>query len=91
MSLARGISEDDPLVVELLKLCRDWPLSSVGARGVGEVDASAILAEPCLRRLYADRVVERGDASRLQDPRVAEAVREGVGGFPALAPALASR
>ncbi|MCP5116058.1 MAG: hypothetical protein GY953_34965, partial [bacterium] len=39
-SLARGVAADDPLVVSLLRLAREWPLSSVGIPGVGTVEVS---------------------------------------------------
>jgi len=45
--------------------------------------------DPCLRRLYVDRVIQRGDLGRLADPRVVEGVREALGGFPQLAPRFA--
>lgn len=87
--LARGIAEDDPLVEGLLALARAWPLSSVGVKGLGAVDVQPFLGHPGLRRLYADRVIERADLSRLCDPATRDAVREALGAFPHLAPAVA--
>lgn len=87
ISLARGLSEDDPLVTSLLSLAARWPLSSVGVKGLPAVDPSAFLADRSLRRLYADRVIEKADASRLDDPAARQAVREALGAFGALAPA----
>ena len=89
LALARGIAADDPLVAGLAGLARDWPLSSVGAKDVGVVDASAFISHPSLRQLYVDRIIERGDASRLDDAAVREAVRAALGGFPELAPRIA--
>ncbi|MEK7866319.1 MAG: hypothetical protein AAB434_06515 [Planctomycetota bacterium] len=91
LSLSRGVAEDDPLVTELARIARDWPLSSVGARGVEARDLSAILDHPSLRRIYLDRVVERRDLSRLGPPRVDEGVRETLGAYPELWPEAADR
>jgi hypothetical protein len=87
--LARGIAENDPLVAGLLALAKAWPLSSVGVKGVGDVDVQAFIRHPGLRRMYADRVIEKGDLSRVCDPATREAVREALGAFPQLAPAIA--
>jgi len=77
ITLARETSPDDPL---LTALARQWPLSSVGVSSLKELDVSPFINDPCLRRLYADHIIERNDASRLSDPRAAEAVREALGG-----------
>ena len=45
---------------------------------------------PCLRRLYVDRVLDRGDTHRLADPRVAQAVREVLGYHPELSVKMAA-
>lgn len=82
--LSRGISEDDPLVRALLRLCRQWPLSSVGVSGLGEVDVSAFIEHAGLRQLYIDRVIEHGDAARLDHPRVVQALAATVGMHPQL-------
>jgi hypothetical protein len=87
--LARGIAENDPLVAGLLALAKAWPLSSVGVKGVGDVNVQPFIRHPALRRLYADRVIEKADVSRLCDPAIREAVREALGAFPHLAPAIA--
>ncbi len=93
LSLARGVAEDDPLVAELARIAGEWPLSSVGVREAEARDVSVLVGHPCLRRLYADRVLERRDLARLSDPRVREAVREAIGAhaemWPEAAKALA--
>lgn len=83
--MARAASPGDPLTAALLELGGQWPLSSVGMPGVEPGAIDAILADPGLRQVYVDRIIERGDASRLNDPRVALAVRETIGDHPALA------
>jgi hypothetical protein len=87
-ALARGVAREDPLVEGLLKLAREWPLSSVGMAEVGTVDVSAFVGHAGLRRLYVDRIIERGDRSRLDHPLVVAAVREAVGAFPEIAPGM---
>jgi hypothetical protein len=86
--LARGVADDDPLVVQLAAVGRAWPLSSVGMALTGEVDCSSFMPDPALRQLYADRILARGDVGRLGDGAVRQAVRESVGDHgAALAPA----
>jgi len=87
LSLARGLSEDDPLVTSLVSLAADWPLSSVGAKGVPATEPTPFMADRSLRRLYADRIVEKRDTSRLYDPMTRQAVREAMGACPQLIPA----
>jgi len=88
IALSRGLSNDDPLVGGLLTLARVWPLSSVGVKfGAGGqattdvFDISAFSGDASLRRLYADRIIASGDNSRLNDPLIQEAVREGIGAY----------
>jgi hypothetical protein len=90
MKFARRVSQNDPLVEELLDLGRAWPLSSVGIEGVGEVDASRLLAHPGLRQLYVDRILATGDASRVRGDAVRAAVQTALGAFPELAPGLSA-
>ena len=86
LTLARAASPTDPLVVALQELATRWPLSSVGTSVAQADDISPFIEHPSLRRLYADRIIERGDATRLSDVRAAEAVREALGGYPEIAP-----
>jgi hypothetical protein len=87
-SLARGLAETDPLNDALTTLARAWPLSSVGVRldSSEPPDTASFINDASLRRLYADRIIERADVSRLTDPLAAEAVREALGAYPGLAP-----
>src|SRR5258708_6690487 len=66
--LARGVAHDDPLVQMMLVLAKQWPLSSVGVPGLGEVDVKGFIDHPSLRRLYVDRIIERTDLERLAEP-----------------------
>jgi hypothetical protein len=86
--LAKAISTDDPLVALLLKLGRDWPLSSVGIVDIGEVDPTPLVGDPCLKRIYVDRIIASKDRSRLNNTQVKESVRAAVGIHRELAPEL---
>ena len=84
--IARAASEDDPLVKHLLQWASDWPLSSVGIKGIEHIDVEPFIHDRCLRTMYVDRIVAQTDTSRLKDERTVEALREAIGGFPELAP-----
>jgi hypothetical protein len=88
LALARGVAADDPLVTGLTELARRWPLSSVGVKGLEGLDVSSFVGDPALLQLYVDRIIERADRRRLTEPRVNEAVRTALGGYPELAPAI---
>jgi len=88
--LARGIAADDPLVECLMRLAKEWPLSSVGVDGLGTVDLGPFIEDRSLRQLYVDRIIERRDTSRLVDARVRTAAREVLGLYPELCSEIAS-
>lgn len=89
LALARGIAPGDPLVECLMKLARDWPLSSVGVKDVGDVDVTPFIGHGSLRQLYADRIIERGDVTRVTGDEVRQVLAESIGHFPELAPKIA--
>jgi hypothetical protein len=91
IALARRVSQDDPLVEALRNLIAPWPLASVGMSDIPVADIEPIIGHPCLRQLYVDRILARGDVARLDDPRVQEAVREALGACPELAPAISAK
>lgn len=86
--LARHASPEDPLLQVLQAWANQWPLSSVGMKGVEPVSIDAIVGHPGLLQLYVDRILAREDLSRLADPRVQTAVRKSVGAYAELSPAL---
>lgn len=88
--LACGASEEDPLVTELIRLSGQWPLSAVGISGAEAGDATAIVSDPCLLRLYVDRIIARQDLGRLNDEQVRAAAAQAIGAFPQLAPAVSA-
>jgi hypothetical protein len=88
--LARAAGEADTLVDHLLRLAREWPLSSVGIAGV-EANADhveALMRHPSLRQLYIDRMIDRRDVTRLGPPSVRAALQATLGNYPELAPEL---
>lgn len=89
--MARRAAPADPLVAALLDLARRFPLSSIGIAGLdGRLELDGILADPCLGRLYVERVIARSDRSRFADPRVVEAIRTALGAHAGLAPEIAA-
>jgi hypothetical protein len=79
---ARLLSEDDGLSRVLMRLAWAWPLSSVGIPGVESDWArhEGWWEHPALRRLYADRVIERDDGGRVRnDPPVRDEVARCLG------------
>jgi hypothetical protein len=86
----RSAAEKDPQVECLRTWGRQWPLSSVGMADLGNLDVSSFIEDPGLLTVYVDRVLSRGDASRLQDERVRRAVEAAVGMHRELAGKLAS-
>lgn len=84
ISMTRAVASADPLLQALLKLAREWPLSSVGVAEVGPVKVSAFIEHPVLLQLYADRIVASADTTRLGDQRVDSTVRQALGAYPEL-------
>ncbi len=89
VKLAQSAAQRDPLLTHLARLAVEWPLSSVGMRLTGPVEIGPWTNDPCLMGIYVDRVIARGDASRLTNLHVREAVQQALGLFPELAPKMA--
>ncbi|HVX12580.1 MAG TPA: hypothetical protein VHC22_15470 [Pirellulales bacterium] len=95
-TMARAVAERDVLVAELMRLGTAWPLSSVGMSQIAanQLDGRAVeivMADRCLRQLYADRIVTRRDAGRLEQAAVGAAVREAVGLYDELWPEVSDQ
>lgn len=87
--LAKGVSEGDPLCEQLKAWSVQWPLSSVGMKGITGCDVSAICSHPALKQLYVDRIVATQDESRLDHADIRQAVRAALGLHTHLAPRIA--
>jgi hypothetical protein len=85
---ATSAAEGDPLVQHLRQWACDWPLSSVGMQGLGDVAIDGFAGDEALLQLYADRIIAAADVSRLSDRRAREAVRAALGMYPDLAPGI---
>lgn len=90
IGMTRAIASGDPLLQQLLTLAREWPLSTVGVSGLGQVNVQAFIGHAGLRQLYADRIISHRDISRLGDQAVDWAAREALGAFPELCPPIAA-
>jgi hypothetical protein len=89
LAWVQRLAGDDPLLEHLRRLGAEWPLSSVGIKGLAVGSIEPFVGHASLRRLYVDRILAADDVSRLSDPRVADAARAAVGAHPELAPAVA--
>ncbi|MBS0261027.1 MAG: hypothetical protein JSS02_03650 [Planctomycetes bacterium] len=78
---AQRVSAGDPLLAALSACGALWPLSSVGIPDLVIQDLDPVLADPCLRIVYTDRLIERADRHRLTDRRAAELVQVALGAF----------
>jgi hypothetical protein len=87
--LTREKAPDDPMLAEVTKLANQWPLSSVGIPGLADVVVDTFVTDPCLRRLYVDRIIDSADVSRLRDNRIRDDVAAALGAHPELAPPIA--
>ncbi len=88
---ARHLSNGDPLVEKLKNIAAAWPLSSVGIQGVENLNIETFAGNAALRRLYADRIIAAGDASRLGHAEVDQLLRTDLGLHRELAPQLAAK
>lgn len=89
MKLAYGKSSDDPLVAESMKVAARWPLSTVGIVTPDPSIVDTFIGNPCLLRLYVDRILARGAVDLLSDDRVRAQVECAIGAFPELAARVA--
>lgn len=88
--LARAASESDPLTKRLMTWAGEWPLSSVGVKGVSDVVIDVFIDDASMRALYLDRIIATDDIERLEDPRMRDAARRALGAYPELAPKIAA-
>jgi hypothetical protein len=89
--LARHLSNADPLVGQMKQIAAAWPLSSVGVPGLEKLRLDSFIADPALRRLYADRIIATADTSRLGEAQVDDLLRADLGVHRDLAPLIAGK
>lgn len=89
LKLVERLAADDPLATHLRQLGGEWPLSSVGVKGLSIASIDPFMDHPGMCQLYVDRILATGDTSRLSDARVASAVRSALGAYPELSPNVA--
>lgn len=87
--IVKGMNPEDPLLEILTEWAKQWPLSSVGVKGIEECDVEPVLRDRCLSLMYADRILKAEDTSRLDHPDIAEIIRGIIGAYPELCPAVA--
>jgi hypothetical protein len=87
--LAEHLSNADELLSQMRQIATDWPLSSVGIEGLNILQIESFANDQGLCRLYADRIIDRQDVSRLGNPHIDDLVRADLGMHRELAPALA--
>jgi hypothetical protein len=90
-AMARLHEQDSTVVAELQRVAALWPLSSVGMWVEVERSRCRFIQDRCLLQLYVDRVIERRDLPRLDDPVVANLAAQALGAFPQLAPEVAAK
>lgn len=91
-SMARSMSDSDPLVSGIEAAASHFPLSSVGITLQESPDLMPLRRHDGLWQLYIDRIIERQDASRLDDEPTRLAIADALGGHAlTLAPRLAAK
>lgn len=79
------IGREDPLHGQLLKLLKNWPLSSIGTEVENHPkQLGVVLASDCLRIVYVDRVIALQDRRRAANEQVASLVSQLTGQQPCL-------
>ena len=82
----RQASPMDPLLNTTLDWCLQWLLSSVGVSGLSNFEDDVLLSHPGLARYYIDRILTRGDWTRLRNPQVGQVIQATLGAYDELAP-----
>ncbi|MFK7820600.1 MAG: hypothetical protein AB8G99_17905 [Planctomycetaceae bacterium] len=88
--LAVLASADDPLLIEIIKLLKPWPLSSVGIEIPNTDVWHPAFQHNSLQRMFIDRIIARQDKRRMKDPKVAAAIRSSLGVHTHLVPAVSA-
>lgn len=76
----KEIDKDDALIPLLSDVAVEWDFSSVGMKMDSKFEAMRMAKlNPCLLRLYIDRVIELRDAERAQHPLLHEEIKAVLG------------
>lgn len=81
LNLAKGLAPDDVLVKCIHQQIEKWCLSSVGIPLEKYTHESLILENKALTILYIDRIIERKDKKRLDNPLINEQVLIALGDY----------
>lgn len=81
LNLAKGLAPDDVLVKCIHQQIEKWCLSSVGISLENYTHESLILENKALKILYIDRIIEKKDKKRLDNPLINEQVLIALGGY----------
>ena len=82
--LARGVASADPLVEELERLARAWPLSGVGIlfeEVPPDVCLGPVLSHSGLLETYVDRALASGQQRLLENPQVRSSAQSALGAY----------
>lgn len=93
LGTAQRLAAGDALVDALRELALGWPLSSVGVPGLepgGLQHLDSLFVHPGLCRLYADRILQRCDKTRLLHDQARTAVETALGQHAELCPEIAA-
>ena len=89
--LARHLSNGDPLIAQMKQIAVTWPFSSVGIAGLENLRLDSFVNHPALRRVYGDRILAAGDASRLGEAVVNDLLRADLGFHRELSSTIAAK
>jgi len=81
LSLAKGLSPSDPLVIRLNEVAGQWAFSSVGIKSLENVNDEMILQNDSLRTAYVDRIIESKDLERIHNDKLEELVAIALGDY----------
>lgn len=81
LDLAKGLAPDDVLVKCIHQQIEKWCLSSVGISSKNHIHESLILGNKALTTLYVDRIIDKKDKKRLENPLIQEQVFIALGDY----------
>lgn len=79
LSLAKALAPDDPLVLHLKETLKLWPFSAAEIDLLQEAGIAPVLKDPCLQRVYIDRIIDSGNIKKASREPIQTLVRETLG------------